>query len=141
MPDLENDDNRVVDVVAAVIVQEDRVLLCQRPKEKRHGGLWEFPGGKLSPGESLFDAARRELLEELGVQVQSVRDTMLSVRDRGSRFEIHFVPTEIEGMPVTHEHDGLEWVSLDRLLDYPLAPSDLALAKQLQSYKATDMGG
>ena len=56
-------------VLAAVIWEGDSVLICQRPPHKRHGGLWEFPGGKVRPGESRLDAARRELWEELNLKV------------------------------------------------------------------------
>ena len=56
-------------VIAAVIARGDRLLVCQRPPHKRHGGLWEFPGGKCEPGESDLEAARRELHEELGVEL------------------------------------------------------------------------
>ena len=52
-------------VVAAVIQREDKFFVCLRPKDKRHGGMWEFPGGKLANGESLAEAAERELKEEL----------------------------------------------------------------------------
>src|SRR5688500_16930335 len=57
----------VTPVLAAVIGRNGRWLICERPLTKRHGGLWEFPGGKLEVGESLADAARREVAEELGV--------------------------------------------------------------------------
>jgi 8-oxo-dGTP pyrophosphatase MutT (NUDIX family) len=75
-----------VRVLAAVIRDADRYLVCLRPAHKRHGGLWEFPGGKLEPGETLFDAARRELKEELGVQVVAVEDLVFSTQDPGSPF-------------------------------------------------------
>src|SRR5450432_2765139 len=71
-------------VVAAVIQRGDEYLICQRPAHKRHGGLWEFPGGKLEPGETTFDAATRELREELDVHVVAVGDLMLSIDDPGS---------------------------------------------------------
>lgn len=57
-----------------MILAEDRVLLCQRPSHKRHGGLWEVPGGKLQPDEALADAIRRELAEELHLNVLAVAD-------------------------------------------------------------------
>jgi mutator protein MutT len=59
-------------VVAAVIQRNDQYLLCQRPAHKRHGGLWEFPGGKVHDGETDFDAISRELTEELEVGVVRV---------------------------------------------------------------------
>ena len=111
-------------VVAAVVTDGDRVLLCQRPAHKRHGGLWEFPGGKCEPGETDLEAVRRELLEELGVQVISVGRAELSILDPDSPFEIVFVPAFIEGTPDCHEHTALSWVSLKEAESLPLAPSD-----------------
>jgi mutator protein MutT len=114
----------LVDVVAAVIRQNGKVLICQRPLEKRHGGLWEFPGGKVEPDESFVEAVRRELGEELGVSVKSVGKTLLSVRDPGSEFVINFVETVVEGRLTAREHIDLAWVSLDSLPEYDLAGSD-----------------
>ena len=71
-------------VLAAVIQRGTSYLVCRRPADKRHGGLWEFPGGKLELGETHFDAAKRELREELGVRALSVGDVMFSVTDPGS---------------------------------------------------------
>lgn len=111
-------------VAAAVVRRGSCVLLCQRPLTKRHGGLWEFPGGKLHGGETLTDALRRELREELSVEVISTGDTLLINHDTGSPFEIHFVPTEIEGEPIAQEHDRIEWIPITSCDQYPLAPSD-----------------
>jgi mutator protein MutT len=111
-------------VLAAVIERGGLLLVCQRARHKRHGGLWEFPGGKVEPGESDLEAARRELDEELGVRVTSVGAVALSVADPGSDFVIEFLPVEIEGEPVCHEHAALAWAEEDRLLDFALAPSD-----------------
>ena len=58
-----------VAVIAAVIQRGDKYLLGQRPESKRHGGLWEFPGGKVHDGESRLEAIRRELAEELALKV------------------------------------------------------------------------
>ena len=58
-----------VAVIAAVIQRGDKYLLGQRPEFKRHGGLWEFPGGKVHDGESRLEAIRRELAEELALKV------------------------------------------------------------------------
>lgn len=111
-------------VLAAVVRDGGRYLVCQRPAHKRHGGLWEFPGGKLELGESDFDAARRELREELGVEALGTGRELLTVHDPGSPFVIAFVEVRIQGEPVCHEHTDLRWLPLEALESVPLAPSD-----------------
>src|SRR5437870_8881891 len=98
-----------VRVIAAVIAKGDRLLVCRRAQHKRHGRLWEFPGGKLEPGEDDETAARRELAEELGLQVESVGEAELEIADAGSPFLIAFIPVEASGTPVCHEHSALAW--------------------------------
>lgn len=119
----------VVRVLAAVIRRQGRYLLCLRPLRKRHGGLWEFPGGKLEPEESLAQAAGRELAEELGAEVTGCGQLLFSHREAGSPFRIEFVPVEIAGEPEPLEHEELRWVSVEELKDLPLAPSDRAFAE------------
>jgi mutator protein MutT len=116
-------------VVAAVVEQDGRLLVCERPAHKRHGGLWEFPGGKVEEGESDLEAVRRELAEELGVEVTAVGARVLAVADPGSEFVIEFVPAEIRGEPRALEHTRLRWAAPAELLALPLAPSDLAFAR------------
>lgn len=111
-------------VLAAVVSRGDAYLVCQRPAHKRHGGLWEFPGGKLEAGESDADAAVRELREELGVDVTAVGDELLVVHDEGSPFWIAFVAVEIDGEPTCIEHSAHAWASAGALRAYALAPSD-----------------
>ena len=119
----------LVRVVAAVIRDGDRYLLCQRPLTKRHGGLWEFPGGKMQPGESVFEAVRRELLEELGVETTRVGTQLASYRDPGSPYVIEFYPVEISGAARRHEHEQVEWMTATEIRAAPLAPSDRAFAE------------
>jgi 8-oxo-dGTP diphosphatase len=114
----------LIRVIAAVVSREDELLVCQRPHEKRHGGLWEFPGGKCEPGESLCAAARRELREELGVKVIEVGDYEFVIHDPGSLYLIMFAPVSIQGEPTCHEHIGLLWGKPSELAHLPLAPSD-----------------
>jgi 8-oxo-dGTP diphosphatase len=111
-------------VVASVVEREGRLLLCERPLHKRHGGCWEFPGGKVEPGESDLQAARRELREELDVAVAWAGPVELSVEDPGSPFVVEFLPVEIEGEPTCLEHSGLAWVTAEEAASLPLAPSD-----------------
>jgi 8-oxo-dGTP diphosphatase len=121
-------EERVVRVLAAVIQVEERYLVCLRPRHKRHGGLWEFPGGKLEEGETLHEAARRELKEELGVEVSATGDCVFTCRDPDSPFRIEFVPVGILGDPQALEHEALRWVDHAELLRLPMAPSDRAFA-------------
>lgn len=113
-----------VRVIAAVIERDGKLLVCQRPAHKRHGGLWEFPGGKLEPGEDDETAARRELAEELGLELQSICAPELEVADPDSPFVIVFVPVSAQGPPVPHEHSDLRWGPAAALAELPLAPAD-----------------
>ena len=114
----------IVRVVAAVITRESDLLICQRAPGKRHGGLWEFPGGKCESGESDEAAIRRELREELGVDVLCVGQLDCAVHDPGSPYLIVFTPVTIVGEPTCREHIALRWSPLADLLGLPLAPSD-----------------
>ena len=120
-----------IDVVAAVIERSGEYLICQRPAHKRHGGLWEFPGGKVETGETIETAVRRELREEIGVEVISVGEIVLSRQDLDSPFIIHFVTVIIRGAPVALEHDQLAWISPGEAVALPLAPSDSAFVEHL----------
>jgi mutator protein MutT len=111
-------------VVAAVVRRGETVLVCQRPAHKRHGGLWEFPGGKCEPGESDAAAVRRELHEELGVDATLLGPALFLATDPGSPFVIAFLPVALTGEPVCLEHDALHWGAPRELLALPLAPSD-----------------
>ena len=117
------------DVVAAVIERAGCLLLCQRSANKRHGGLWEFPGGQVRDGESFLGAVRRELLEELGLEVVGAGDVLFSMAEPDSEFVIHFVPTDVRGEPVADEHQQIEWVRPRSLRSFRLAPADEAFAQ------------
>ncbi len=121
----------VVPVVAAVIRRGDAVLLGLRPAAKRHGLMWEFPGGKVVDGESFAEALSRELEEELRVSVIDVREALFVARDPGSPFEIHFVPVRIAGTPRAVEHEELRWADSTELGALPLAPADARFANEV----------
>lgn len=122
----------LVDVVAAVIRREDKYLLCLRPTHKRHGGRWEFPGGKVEEGESFEDALRRELAEELGLIPQSVGEVLFTSQDHDSVYRIHFIEARVLGEPVAYEHDEVIWSSIKTMTQLPLAPTDLKFALTLE---------
>ena len=117
-------DEETIRVVAAVVERGGRYLLARRPRHKRHGGLWEFPGGKVREGESDLEAVRRELGEELSLGVASVGRTLASVRDPGSPYLVDFVQVEAEGEPHPLEHEELRWAAPEEAARLPLAPAD-----------------
>jgi mutator protein MutT len=121
----------LIPVVAAVVQKEGRFLLCQRAEGKRHGGLWEFPGGKLLEGETFDAAAARELAEELRVRVSRVGSEVGQFQDAGSEFAIHFLEVAIEGSPIAHEHQALGWFTLEEVCALALAPADRAFVQTL----------
>jgi len=120
-------------VVAAVIRRGSRFLVGLRPEEKRHGGMWEFPGGKLDRGESLEEGASRELREELGLEVEGFGETLLAVQDPGSEFAVYFLEVWATGEPHAREHSELRWCTSGELQDMPLAPADARFAATLRS--------
>lgn len=123
--------NREIRVLAAAIRRGETYLICQRPAHKRHGGLWEFPGGKVEPGESDQAALARELQEELGLELTSLGDELFSRNDAGSDFHIVFVAAVVAGSPVPHEHTALRWATPAEAMQLPLAPSDAAFVAHL----------
>ena len=122
-----------IPVVAAVIRRGGFVLLCKRPQGKRHGGLWEFPGGKVHVGETRDNAVRRELDEELGLRVTGVGALLYSRQDVGSDYLIEFWEVLVEGEPVLHEHTEARWFAPSDLVVEPLAPTDALFAEHLRS--------
>ncbi|UCC25925.1 MAG: NUDIX domain-containing protein [Gemmatimonadales bacterium] len=124
---------RPVDVVAAVLRDPGgRLFIAQRPRHKRHGGLWEFPGGKVHSGETRADAVARELQEELGLTATWIADAPLFSRlDPGQPFRIVFLEAEARGVPVLHEHQAVAWVPVPVPVEYVLAPTDTAFAAAL----------
>jgi 8-oxo-dGTP diphosphatase len=124
-------------VVAAALVDTNRnILMQQRPPDKAHAGLWEFPGGKIEPGESAGAALVRELAEELGIEVALSALTPLTFAveplpdDRELRLLL-FACRDWRGEPEAREASALRWVGYDDLLALPMPPADIALARQL----------
>ncbi|MDH3206463.1 MAG: NUDIX domain-containing protein [Gemmatimonadota bacterium] len=125
-----------VPVVAAVVTRSQGYLVCRRAAHKRHGGLWEFPGGKVMEGETHADAIRRELLEELELEAVAVGTVLFTAADEGAPFVIDFVQTDARGTPVLHEHSDFGWFTAEELLGLALAPADARFVTSLGGRQA-----
>jgi mutator protein MutT len=124
-----------IDVVAGVIRREDgRLLITQRLADGTLGGYWEFPGGKVDPGEDLKTALRRELTEELGIDTEigaQIHDIVHAYPDRDVRL-FFFEAKILSGEPRKLEVADLRWVTLDELMNYQFPEADLPLLRQLR---------
>lgn len=118
-----------------MVERDGRYLVCQRPVHKRHGALWEFPGGKVERGESDDSTARRELEEELGLSVLRTWPPMFDARDPGSDFMIVFCRVEAAGSPIPTEHTAIAWSTASELDALPLAPSDALFVDWLRTHR------
>jgi 8-oxo-dGTP diphosphatase len=128
---------RIVLVSAVALVDADgRVLLAQRPAGKAMAGLWEFPGGKVNPGETPEAALIRELAEELGIDVTASCLAPFTFASH-SYPDFHllmplYVCRKWSGRPMPREGQHLTWVRPARLGDYPMPPADAPLVAMLR---------
>ncbi|PSH69210.1 8-oxo-dGTP diphosphatase MutT [Phyllobacterium brassicacearum] len=119
-------------VTACALVDTDgRVLLTQRPEGKSLAGLWEFPGGKVDPGETPEESLIRELHEELGITVKP--DCLAPLTFASHTYETFhllmplFICRRYEGIPRPMEGQTLKWVKPKDMRDYPMPPADIPL--------------
>ena len=119
-------------VSACALVDADgRVLLSQRPEGKSLAGLWEFPGGKVEPGETPEETLIRELQEEISVETQTACLAPLTFASH--TYEIFhllmplFVCRRFSGIPTAREGQVLKWVRPKNMRDYPMPPADYPL--------------
>ncbi len=99
----------MIQVTAAVIRDGEKVMICKRPQGKRFGGQWEFPGGKVEPGESLFDCIIRECQEELSIFIEPKKEIVaIEMGD----YTLHFIESVIVSGTITlNEHEASEWIA------------------------------
>jgi 8-oxo-dGTP diphosphatase len=122
-----------VRVTAGIIEGDGKVLIGRRKPGKHMGGKWEFPGGKIEPGETPEQSLARELTEELGVRAQ-VGQFLGRAFFEGDGVSLELLVYRVEsmvGIPVLREHEELRWVRPDELLLYDLADSDRAVVREL----------
>ena len=127
---------KLVLVVAAALIDADgRVLIAQRPEGKTLAGLWEFPGGKLEPGERPEAALIRELHEELGITVKEACLAPLTFASHAYEDFHLLMPLYIcrrwEGLAISKEGQNLKWVRPNQLRDYPMPAADIPLIPHL----------
>lgn len=123
----------MTDVVAALIWDGDRFLICQRPAHKARGLMWEFVGGKVEPGESMENALIRECLEELGITVHPGSVFMQVFHEYP---DIHirltlYNCTISNGTPQLFEHHDLRWITPSEIPQFVFCPADREILEWL----------
>lgn len=128
---------RGIDVAAGVIWRDGRFLAAQRPPDKPHAGFWEFPGGKLEPGEDAAQALARELAEELDIRVCTASFWRCAEHDypeRGLHVRLHFFHvTAFDGQPSSREGQTLRWILPEEASTLPFLPADAAIVAALKN--------
>lgn len=118
---------KTIEVVAGVISCDGKILLAKRKAEKSLGGYWEFPGGKLEVGESRQNCLKREIKEEMALDIE-VKDFICLVEHDYPTFKIklHVYGAEyISGEISLIDHDEIVWENVNKLREYQLAPADV----------------
>ena len=126
----------MLEVVAALIMHEDnrRFLLCQRPAHKARGGLWEFLGGKVEPGETKAQALIRECREEIGVVIEPL-DEVIDVLHEYPDLTVHLTLIRariMSGEITLHEHQDAQWVTANALAAFALCPADAQMVERIR---------
>ena len=122
----------MVEVTAAIICKRGRVLICQRPADKRCGLLWEFPGGKLEEGETGEQCIRRECREELAAELAEIRPFAEVVYEYpGYAVHIQFYTAKLAaGEPVRREHAAFRWIKPEEAAEIEFCPADAKMLSE-----------
>ena len=124
---------RVTEVVAALIWDNDKFMICQRPENKARGLLWEFVGGKVEPAESKEEALVRECFEELAITL-SVGNVFMDVMHEYPDLKVHltlFNATILKGIPQRIEHNDVRWITVQEINQYDFCPADKVILEKL----------
>ena len=125
----------MVEVVAALIWDKDKFMICQRPAHKARGLLWEFVGGKVEPGETKEQALIREYREELAITL-SVGDVFMDVVHEYPDIDVHltlFNATIADGFPQKLEHNDIKWITPAEIPNYDFCPADEEILKKIKA--------
>ena len=129
---------KITEVVAAIIWQGDKFMICQRPAHKARGLLWEFVGGKVESGETKEQALIRECREELAIEL-CVGDVFMDVVHEYPDLTVHltlFNATIAYGEPQKLEHNDIQWITPREISNYDFCPADEEiLARICEVYK------
>lgn len=120
--------------VAVIYSDDGRILIDRRKQEGLLGGLWEFPGGKIEPNETFEDCVKREIKEELGIDIE-VNDRLITVNHAYSHFKVTlnvFNCTHLSGEPQTIECDEVKWVTLDEIDSYPFPKANSQIIEAIK---------
>ena len=126
---------KITEVVAALIWQENRFMICQRPPHKTRGLQWEFVGGKVEAGETKEQALIRECREELGVRVLP-QAVFMEINHQYPDLLVHltlFNAKISEGVPQKLEHNDIQWITVAEIDDYDFCPADIEILEKIKS--------
>ncbi len=124
----------MVEVVAALIRDGDKFMICQRPAHKTRGLLWEFVGGKVEPGETKEQALIRECREELAVTL-TVNEVFMEVTHQYPDMTVHltlFLAQIAEGIPQRLEHNDIRWITPAEIPLYDFCPADVEILAKIR---------
>lgn len=130
------DGEEMVEVVAALIRDGDKFMICRRPAWKARGLKWEFVGGKVEPGESRAQALMRECREELDLEIETSDESVFMEVDHVyPDIKIHLTLLEariVRGTPKMLEHCAIDWITPGMIGDYEFCPADKEILDRLQ---------
>ena len=127
----------MVEVVAALIWDKDKFMICQRPANKARALLWEFVGGKVEQGESKAEALVRECKEELNIAI-SVGDVFMELTHVYPDITVNltlFNATILSGIPELIEHNDLKWITPTEIPNYDFCPADKEILEKISNIK------
>lgn len=129
---------KILEVTAAIIRQNGKILICQRPAEKNCGLLWEFPGGKIEDGETGEQCIVRECQEELGIALSVERELTDITYEYPDRIvHLHFFLCNIaDGVPEKKEHNAFTWITPDKIDQYEFCSADKGM---ISKFKKNDI--